>query len=42
MARPVHYQRAPAEGIESEIESHSIDVIPESERHGRVRSQFTL
>jgi NCS1 family nucleobase:cation symporter-1 len=42
MAQPVHDERAPAEGIEGEIESHSIDVIPDSERHGRVGSQFAL
>jgi nucleobase:cation symporter-1, NCS1 family len=30
------------EGIAAEIESHSIDVIPESERHGRINGQFTL
>jgi nucleobase:cation symporter-1, NCS1 family len=33
---------APAEGISGELESHSIDVIPDSERRGKVRSQFTL
>jgi nucleobase:cation symporter-1, NCS1 family len=32
----------PGDGIAAEIEAHSIDVIPESERRGRVRSQFTL
>jgi NCS1 family nucleobase:cation symporter-1 len=42
MAQPVHDERTPVEGIEGEIESHSIDVIPESERHGRVRSQLVL
>ena len=31
-----------SDGIAAEIESHSIDIIPESERRGRVRSQFTL
>ena len=30
------------EGIAAEIEAHSIDVIPESERHGRINGQFTL
>jgi nucleobase:cation symporter-1, NCS1 family len=30
-----------AEGA-AEIEAHSIDIIPESERHGRVSGQFTL
>jgi nucleobase:cation symporter-1, NCS1 family len=29
------------EGV-AEIEAHSIDIIPESERHGRVSGQFTL
>ncbi len=42
MAQPVHYERAPAPGIEGEIESHSIDVIPDSERHGRVSGQLVL
>jgi nucleobase:cation symporter-1, NCS1 family len=31
-----------AEGIAAELESHSIDVIPDDERRGKVRSQFTL
>ena len=30
------------EAIAAEIESHSIDIIPDSERRGKVRSQFTL
>jgi NCS1 family nucleobase:cation symporter-1 len=30
------------EGIAAEIEAHSIDIIPEDERRGRVHSQFTL
>src|SRR6202034_1704376 len=30
------------EGIAAEIEAHSIDIIPEGERRGRVHSQFTL
>ena len=42
MAQPVHDERTPVEGIGGEIEAHSIDVIPESERHGRVRSQLVL
>lgn len=42
MALPVHGERTSVEGIEGEIEAHSIDVIPESERHGRVRSQLVL
>jgi NCS1 family nucleobase:cation symporter-1 len=29
-------------GVEAEIEAHSIDVIPDDERHGKVHSQFTL
>ena len=29
----------PGDGIAAEIEAHSIDVIPESERRGRVHSQ---
>jgi NCS1 family nucleobase:cation symporter-1 len=33
---------APGEGIATEIESHSIDVIPDSERGGKVSGQFTL
>jgi nucleobase:cation symporter-1, NCS1 family len=33
---------APGEGIVTEIESHSIDVIPENERGGKVSGQFTL
>jgi nucleobase:cation symporter-1, NCS1 family len=33
---------APAEGLAGEIESHSIDIIPESERGGKVSGQFTL
>jgi nucleobase:cation symporter-1, NCS1 family len=35
-------EHAPAEGIASEIESHSIDIIPENERGGKVSGQFTL
>jgi NCS1 family nucleobase:cation symporter-1 len=31
-----------AEGIAAELEAHSIDVIPDDERRGKVRSQFTL
>jgi nucleobase:cation symporter-1, NCS1 family len=31
-----------AEGAAAEIEAHSIDIIPESERHGRVGGQFLL
>ncbi|MGH3302245.1 MAG: purine-cytosine permease family protein [Streptosporangiaceae bacterium] len=31
-----------AEGAAAEIEAHSIDIIPETERHGKVRSQFLL
>ncbi len=30
------------EGVVAEIESHSIDIIPESERRGSVHQQFTL
>ncbi len=30
------------EGIAAEIESHSIDIIPEDERRGKIRSQFML
>lgn len=30
-----------AEGV-GEIEAHSIDIIPETERHGRISGQFTL
>jgi NCS1 family nucleobase:cation symporter-1 len=33
---------APADGIASEVEAHSIDVIPESERGGKIRGQFNL
>ncbi|HEY3976964.1 MAG TPA: cytosine permease [Streptosporangiaceae bacterium] len=33
---------APGEGLASEIESHSIDIIPDNERGGRVSGQFTL
>jgi NCS1 family nucleobase:cation symporter-1 len=33
---------APGEGIATEIESHSIDVIPDNERGGKVSGQFTL
>ena len=33
---------APGEGIATEIESHSIDIIPENERGGKVSGQFTL
>jgi NCS1 family nucleobase:cation symporter-1 len=33
---------APRDLITAEIEAHSIDVIPDSERGGQVRSQFTL
>jgi NCS1 family nucleobase:cation symporter-1 len=33
--------RAP-EGVAAEIEAHSIDIIPESERRGNVGGQFTL
>jgi nucleobase:cation symporter-1, NCS1 family len=33
---------APAEGFAAEIESHSIDIIPEGERGGKVSAQFTL
>jgi nucleobase:cation symporter-1, NCS1 family len=33
---------APGEGLTAEIESHSIDVIPDNERGGRVSGQFTL
>src|SRR6202046_4502443 len=33
---------APGEGIAAEIESHSIDIIPDSERGGKVSAQFTL
>jgi NCS1 family nucleobase:cation symporter-1 len=33
---------APAEGIAAEIEAHSIDIIPDSERGGKVSAQFTL
>jgi nucleobase:cation symporter-1, NCS1 family len=32
----------PAEGLAGEIESHSIDIIPDSERGGKVSAQFTL
>jgi nucleobase:cation symporter-1, NCS1 family len=32
----------PAEGLAAEIESHSIDIIPDSERGGKVSAQFTL
>jgi nucleobase:cation symporter-1, NCS1 family len=32
----------PAEGFVGEIESHSIDIIPDSERGGKVSGQFTL
>ncbi|MGH3395253.1 MAG: purine-cytosine permease family protein [Streptosporangiaceae bacterium] len=42
MAQSVHDERPSLESIEGEIESHSIDVIPEGERHGRVRSQLAL
>jgi nucleobase:cation symporter-1, NCS1 family len=42
MAQPVQHESARVEGIEGEIESHSIDIIPDSERHGRVRGQFVL
>jgi nucleobase:cation symporter-1, NCS1 family len=31
-----------AEGGAAEIEAHSIDIIPEAERHGRISGQFTL
>jgi nucleobase:cation symporter-1, NCS1 family len=31
-----------AEGAAAEIEAHSIDIIPESERHGRISGQFML
>ncbi len=34
--------RGAAVGIVSDIESHSIDIIPESERYGKVSSQFWL
>jgi nucleobase:cation symporter-1, NCS1 family len=37
-----HVGGAPGEGIATEIESHSIDVIPDSERGGKVSGQFTL
>jgi hypothetical protein len=30
------------EGIAAEIEAHSIDIIPDNERRGNVRGQFTL
>ena len=30
------------EGLAGEIEAHSIDIIPDDERRGRVHSQFTL
>ncbi len=33
---------APADGIAGEIESHSIDIIPDDERGGKVSGQFTL
>src|SRR5580698_9750292 len=33
---------APGEGIASEIETHSIDIIPENERGGKASGQFTL
>jgi hypothetical protein len=32
----------PVDLITAEIEAHTIDVIPEGERQGKVRSQFTL
>jgi len=32
----------PAEGFAAEIESHSIDIIPDGERGGKVSAQFTL
>jgi nucleobase:cation symporter-1, NCS1 family len=31
-----------AEGIAAEVESHTIDVVPDSERRGKVHGQFTL
>ena len=38
-----HAPTTPApEGVAAEIEAHSIDIIPDSERRGNVRSQFTL
>jgi len=33
---------APADGIAAEVEAHSIDIIPDSERRGKVRGQFNL
>jgi NCS1 family nucleobase:cation symporter-1 len=33
---------APGDGMAGEIESHSIDIIPDSERGGKVSGQFTL
>lgn len=33
---------APGDLITAEIEAHTIDVIPDSERRGKIRSQFTL
>jgi NCS1 family nucleobase:cation symporter-1 len=32
----------PQELIAAEVEAHSIDIIPDQERHGKVRSQFML
>ena len=32
----------PGDGIAADIEVRSIDYVPEDERHGRVRDQFTL
>jgi nucleobase:cation symporter-1, NCS1 family len=31
-----------SQAVASQVEAHSIDIIPDSERHGRLRSQFTL
>jgi nucleobase:cation symporter-1, NCS1 family len=33
---------AEAEGITAEVEAHSIDIVPDSERRGKVSGQFTL
>ncbi|HEY1642048.1 MAG TPA: cytosine permease [Streptosporangiaceae bacterium] len=33
---------AVSQAVTAEVEAHSIDIIPDSERRGRVRSQFTL